>query len=272
MLAGVMQHDNANAGVIAQSAESHTLVRFYFRPLTPTQYINEGIKPVALRGSAHCPVPVFFFFDLEKLLRREGTRFSQGGMNKRAPDQPTLYTRPQDLKRLPATEIYSVGSYNKETHGHLKDRRHAEIVTADPLPIDHYLAGVVCRSPAERETLLESLSERTRRKYERKTFVYSTAGLFYRRWPYVEAVDLSEDGVVRFRMSPEYEQQGVFQYELRLRSLPSEIDFAGQGSYDYTKHLPLRIRTPAGVTSMRIQLLFDGCTAFLGQRSLTTLA
>ncbi len=39
-------------------------VRLYFRPRTPTQYRNEGIRPKgSLKLGAHCPVPVIFLFD-----------------------------------------------------------------------------------------------------------------------------------------------------------------------------------------------------------------
>ncbi|MGN0507314.1 MAG: DarT ssDNA thymidine ADP-ribosyltransferase family protein [Lachnospiraceae bacterium] len=62
----VMKNDNASQAVIeATSDESKCYGRLYFRPLTPTQYHNEGYKPVEVRKSelnASCPVPIFFCF------------------------------------------------------------------------------------------------------------------------------------------------------------------------------------------------------------------
>lgn len=60
----VMQNDNASHAVNAASNQDVKCYgRLYFRPLTPTQYHNEGYKPEEVRDStinANCPVPVFF--------------------------------------------------------------------------------------------------------------------------------------------------------------------------------------------------------------------
>jgi hypothetical protein len=80
---GRMVIDNASPDVIVQTKPEHTrFVRFYFRPRTPTQYRNEGIRPIADRqlGGAHCPVPVYFCFDALDLLARDTTETSNGNM------------------------------------------------------------------------------------------------------------------------------------------------------------------------------------------------
>ena len=69
---GVMENDNASRQVIDMTETRATsYVRFYFRPLTPTQYHNEGYKHRQIRYdgdiNANVPVPVFLLFDLEKL-------------------------------------------------------------------------------------------------------------------------------------------------------------------------------------------------------------
>ena len=41
----LMRNDNASSGVISHTVDSSKdYVRFYFRPLTPTQFYNEGYK------------------------------------------------------------------------------------------------------------------------------------------------------------------------------------------------------------------------------------
>jgi len=78
---GIMRNDNASRQVINMTnPEVMSYVRFYFRPLTPTQYHNEGYKPLEVRFNkdinANVPVPVFFIFDLEKILAMQGSLFS----------------------------------------------------------------------------------------------------------------------------------------------------------------------------------------------------
>lgn len=78
---GLMRNDNASRQVIDMtSSRATSYVRFYFRPLTPTQYHNEGYKHPAIRycgdENANVPVPIFFLFDLEMLLSRQETCFS----------------------------------------------------------------------------------------------------------------------------------------------------------------------------------------------------
>lgn len=80
---GMMTVDNASPTVIQQTlAEHYQYVRLYFRPRTPTQYLNEGIRPLSQRelGGAHCPVPVFFCFDALSVLSQSETLFSNGNM------------------------------------------------------------------------------------------------------------------------------------------------------------------------------------------------
>ena len=76
-----MENDNASKQVIdITEVRTTSYARFYFRPLTPTQYYNEGYKHMQLRYSgdqnANIPVPVFMAFDLESLLKKERMLFS----------------------------------------------------------------------------------------------------------------------------------------------------------------------------------------------------
>jgi hypothetical protein len=85
---GLMVSDNALYSVIQQTKPTHLeFARFYFRPRTPTQFRNEGIRPPnrrwqpdPLHPPAHCPVPVFFCFDALSVIGRDDTEFSNGNM------------------------------------------------------------------------------------------------------------------------------------------------------------------------------------------------
>lgn len=64
----LMQNENASRAVISMTDfDVLSYVRFYFRPLTPTQYYNEGYKHPQLRydsQGANISIPVFLYLDL----------------------------------------------------------------------------------------------------------------------------------------------------------------------------------------------------------------
>ena len=77
-----MQCDNASQEVINNTPNIYKgYVRLYFRPRTPTQYHNEGFRPLNVRGlNAHCPVPIMFLFRSEPILIKRNTLFSDGNI------------------------------------------------------------------------------------------------------------------------------------------------------------------------------------------------
>jgi hypothetical protein len=78
-----MRCENASRKVIDGTDPAHLrFVRLYFRPKTPTQWHNEGIRAPSERTSlnAHCPIPVFFCFDLVGLLSEDNVWFSDGNI------------------------------------------------------------------------------------------------------------------------------------------------------------------------------------------------
>lgn len=273
---GLMINDNANQEVISQSESAHRWVRLYFRPRTPTQYRNEGIRPRAFRGSGHCPVPVFFFFDLDCILRAEGSQFTPGGMNKKY-EMPAIYSRPDELDSnlMPAREIYHYGAYNPEREGHIKDRRHAEILLPEPVDLDECLKWIVCRSPAEREALLCLIGSKNRKRYERLIRV-GKGDLFERRWPYVESVDVShtksKDGTdvtrIAFHFFPESQQRSIFDYTARIKDLETGKNYSLTEKYDHGGNRPLLLYVRDVIKEIRVELLLEGDLAFAGERIL----
>lgn len=153
----IMRNDNASRQVIDMTSSGATSnVRFYFRPRTPTQYHNEGFKHPGLRyygdENANVPVPVFFAFDLSKLLLMGGVSFSE--MSQAGGGSP-LYNTPDDFACFNFDEIYRFGPMqDSETE---KRYRQAEIVTPGPFPIDTCLVYVLCRNEVEKITLLNLL-------------------------------------------------------------------------------------------------------------------
>ena len=145
----LMLNDNASRQVIENTYNDATsIVRLYFRPLTPTQYYNEGYKHPDLRydsdPNANTPVPVFLLFDLERLLKLKSTFFSEatlagsGAKTKRGIDE---------FVKLKFDAIYSRGWENSEAD---RRYRHAEIGCESPLDLESNLCYIVCRNQIER--------------------------------------------------------------------------------------------------------------------------
>lgn len=154
----VMENDNASRQVIDMTdSDVVSKVRFYFRPLTPTQYYNEGYKHPTLRydgdENANVPVPIFLLFDLEKLLSLPGVEFSE---TSQAGHGARVYSGVEAFSRLKFDYIYDNCFDNFEI---TKSYRHAEIVHPKALAIDSCIRNILCRNDLERTTLLNLLRE-----------------------------------------------------------------------------------------------------------------
>lgn len=193
---GLMKNDNASRQVIDMTqTEAISCVRFYFRPLTPTQYYNEGYKHVQLRydddENANTPVPVFFLFDLEKLLSLPGVQFSE----MRQSGYGSLLQNGTDaFSKLNFDKIYSKGF--DENFADTKKYRHAEILHPSSMTIDSCLNTILCRNSLERITLLNMLKNKNQlayRKYSSKIKVckedmFENNGMFLAECRYHENV------------------------------------------------------------------------------------
>lgn len=155
---GVMRNDNASRQVIDMTGDRvKASVRFYFRPRTPTQYYNEGFKHPSLRYQgdeyANVPVPVFFLFDLEKLLSDPYVRFSE---TTQAGYSGDLLSGAEAFSQLDFRKIYSTGS---EHISELVQYRHAELLYPNQMPIDGCLRYILCRNSVEWASLINLLKK-----------------------------------------------------------------------------------------------------------------
>ncbi len=149
-------NDNASREVIGGTEEEYkNYVRFYFRPLTPTQYHNEGIraKHEITDLDAHCPVPVFLLFDTA-MLDEPNVFFSYESLASHYP--VPLYQGVEKLAEAPFHYIY----HNESTYNldgtQIRKHRQAEIVIKDQCDLQ-YLKKIVCRTKAEADTLMSLL-------------------------------------------------------------------------------------------------------------------
>lgn len=149
--------DNASLGVIeGTNFDVHEYVRFYFRPLTPTQYNNEGIRSRSESNqyNAHCPVPVFLLFDTD-ILEDENTLFTYESLASRR--EVKRYNSINDFINAPFRDIYHKGPISLEEDSRtIKKRRHAEVLIKDSSDLT-FLKWIVCRTEAEKETLINMM-------------------------------------------------------------------------------------------------------------------
>lgn len=225
---GLMQNDNASRQVIDMTqTEASACVRFYFRPLTPTQYYNEGFKHVQLRydddENANTPVPIFFLFDLEKLLSIPGVQFSE---QKQAGYGSPLWEGVEAFSKMRFDYIYSNGLKNI---GEMKSYRHAEILHRNSMAIDSCLRYIVCRNDVERLTLMNLLKHKNIKafiKYRDKVYV-AKENMFEHNGLYVTKCQY-HSGKISISFSDTYEKQHYAQ---------------GQKNKNHVKELrPIRIR------------------------------
>ena len=206
----LMKNDNASYQVInltASNAQSY--VRFYFRPLTPTQYYNEGYKHPALRydsdKNANVPVPIFFLFNLEKLLMDSNIKFSE--MSQAGNGAPMLCGE-KSFTELSFEKIYSDGFVDED----ILKYRHAELLYPNSYEINNSLEVILCRNEFEQSMLLSLL----RRENEK---------LFYKYKPMIK--------VCREKL---FEKNGLFIHDIHLDG--NKISFVFVNNYEkqqYTK-------------------------------------
>ncbi len=209
---GLMKVDNASPDVIRQTQLEHLdYARLYFRPRTPTQYNNEGIRPQNQRelGGAHCPIPIFFCFDALTVLTLDTTKFSNGNMGSpraaHSSERNFFFNIPFDL-------VYHNRWFSPEERDEIIFRRNAEVLVPKRLSLEPALKFIACRSVAERQTLLNLLPIGLANRWAPRIRL-GLFDLFERKWTYVEEV-VTVDNLVTFRFNPNTRIPGPFKVKL----------------------------------------------------------
>jgi hypothetical protein len=205
--------------VLANTDETiKNYVRFYFRPKTPTQYWAEGIRSqtsfqTSSYRDAHCPVPIFFLFDSSEVLTRADCEFSDGNL---ANPKALRFSSADELKSLPWKKIYHNGKIDrkKADEQDIVFRRCAEVIVPQQIDLSS-LRYIVCRSEAEKETLLHLLPGRLREQYAKQITATKRVDIFERKHTFVEKVRLFTDSM-QFYFSPDTESPGPFNVQLDL--------------------------------------------------------
>lgn len=218
----MMQNNNASLQVIEMTRpEIQSSVRFYFRPLTPTQYHNEGYKHPSIRynndSDANMPVPVFFVFDLNGLLSLPGIRFSE---KSQAGNNTNIYSTIDEFSKFDFDKIYSNGY--SDNPNEIKKFRHAELLFPDKLCIDSCLLKVCCRNSVERSTLLNLLKQENNRSFHKysnyitigRDSMFEKNGLFIQDCRYI-------DGIVSIYFADTYKKSKYAEKMMKSSNLHS---------------------------------------------------
>jgi hypothetical protein len=223
----LMKVDNASPEIIERTQPEHLkYVRLYFRPRTPTQFRNEGIRPIDQRklGGAHCPIPVYFCFDALTVLAQDNTEFSNGNMG----STWAAHSSERDFfLSIPFHLVFHNRGFTPDRRDEIVFHRNAEVLVPNCLPLSPALKFIACRSAAERQTLLYLLPADLRRQWASRIRL-GERGLFERKWTYVEEVVTVDDKVI-FRFNPNTQTPGPFQVLFSYREASEGPERIWQG-------------------------------------------
>lgn len=259
--AGAMTNDNASRLVINNTAEERKrFARFYFRPRTPTQYRNEGLRPIADRKiEAHCPVPVFFLLDSREVLTRADTFFTDGNLAAGA----SLRSTAIEFRELPFDKIYHSRPLSGEPSSTIKYHRNAEVLVPDELVIDRrVLKHIWCRSPAERNTLLYLLNDNAFERWVDRIFQGPKPGLFFGQWTFVREATLSPTQI-HLRFNENTRTSGPFEAKVVVTETLTGRKFEWHnGRYHANSALSLTLDPLSHTSDYSVQLYLDGDLAY----------
>ena len=147
--------DSAGSNLINRTSdEIKDFARFYFRPLTPTQWHNELLGRRAGDIKAICPVPIFFCFKIEDVLRTHGAKC--GVSNGNLSTNWACYGNSANF--LNYFDFCNV--YNKFGQANYKDASQQEFIIKDGLNFlnKNIDFKIICRNEQDKRALLKLIN------------------------------------------------------------------------------------------------------------------
>ena len=219
--------DIASPEIIARTDPKwRDYVRLYFRPKTPTQYNNEGFRPVGLRSrNSHCPVPVYLIFEAQAVLSLADSCFSDGNLGS---FHTNVGTDISFLSQIPFDLVYHNARFDNSERDQIVRHRHAEVLVPKKMGLDS-LRYIVCRSNAEYSTLLHLLPANLLTQWVNKVVYRPQIPLFHRQWTFVDQVDMNTEKIV-FRFNPDSIMPGPFDVRVEIEETPTAANYLLQKS------------------------------------------
>lgn len=257
--AGAMVHDSAAPDVIGVTADRwKEYVRLYFRPRSPTQYNSEGFRPRQYYSyNCHCPMPVVFVLDAEKVLTREDSQFSNGNLASNAQVGRTA----EFLANIPFQTVYHDTWFTPEERGTIIFHRHAEVIVPNEMDLDA-VRFIGCRTQAEYQTLLHLLTPAAAVRWSRRIGLGVKANLHYRHWNFVEEANLDSKGCV-FSFNPSPKVAGPFDVRAELVEETSGKTYHWrQEGMTINKSVSIGLQNLEHPERYTVQLMLDGRIAY----------
>ena len=257
--------DSGSPHYTSRLSEQHRkLVRLYFRPRTPTQCRNEGIRPQSgIELDAHMPVPVYLLFSV-RLLAEEGFFFTKG----RLTEGTEIGDSAKFLKSIEFGDVYhdrGVGGVGEsERRAQILNARNSEIVIENELSLSQ-LKHIVCRSAAERETLVSLLSSEARLRWVRSIHVdEGHRRMFEKRGTFAQRAELSSaSSQFQFYSNINAEMRGPFDLMVEW-TLGGGTESVRQEDFRVS-HRPVVFPLNPPTPKYHVRVLLDGNLAYLGE-------
>ena len=263
----LIAHDSGSPGIVNLLPLHHRrYVRLYFRPRTPTQYRNEGIRPkTEITYDAHMPVPVYMLFSVS-LLTEQGVNFTGG----RLTDTAYIGSTVDFLRSINFGDVYhdaSVGRLGASSERpRILNARHAEVLVQNELALDH-VKHIVCRSAPERDTLLNLLEPQVRQRWikricvdEGRRFLFNKLGTF------VQSTDLSPEltRVVFYSNTSSLHMRGPFVLQIEWTAPDGWRDTHTDPEF-IVGHNPNQFSPRRPMPAYRVKITLNGDLAYLGE-------
>lgn len=267
--------DAASQNVLSVTSEAvKQCGRLYMRPLTPTQFYSEGYKPKAVRHKdykdANCPVPVFFLFDAVKTMEYPGVFFVERGAAGYKTE--AWKTGVDAFSALKFDFIFHCGPTDNPE---IFKQRRTEVLREGGIPLAGLLRRIVCRTPAEMQTLLALIRNRCPQKYDtyKSIITYASADvvstLFMLHGIYVKAVSATKEQVLiefneprlRYDAQPDRKKAVEIPWQATIywKTNTGEIinNSICNSVIDYKKHAAISLHYAPYSMQFRLELYMD---------------
>lgn len=184
--------DSAGANLIDRTRSNvKDFARFYCRPQTPTQWHNEGLGKRRGNIYALCPVPIFFRFNLKRVLETHGSKCGISSGNLAASGSHYGNSTTFLEQCFDFDHVYSTLAVGKETFLRASQQEFIVHSYLDFTKLNLEDISIICRTTQDKETLLNLIG--TDSQYASRVFkereIVAEGSLFYHDNPYVSIKD-----------------------------------------------------------------------------------
>lgn len=262
-LAGAIDHDVANQDALGTNPVAHNFVRLYFRTKTHFHLRTEGIKLSTdpYRLAAHMSVPVMFVFDFASVVTRPQVQFCDRKMAHVgiAPGNDEAYFNNIDFGSV----YHDSGILDPARRAEVNDRRMAEVLVPDELPLDGSLKLILCRTNFEALTLQHILRAHDPAWRSKLRVATKPAEVFFCWGSFITDLQLAGDALtVKLKVSRDYRAGQKLKFNIQQR-IPNQGSFEWAHDSVITNN-PLLISgwNPAHPENWRIEI--EDALAFEG--------